>query len=143
MNSKIIIVAFLLVSCLEKDIKPLENNKFANGHFELYKGDQFICFIERNDSIQMEITSKDYEVVSVSKIIWENNSKYYLSNIQFANDNTNDLVINITDTIDNTAYLEVKYTKPWHQFFNITRYRLIKRDSILSQRFYDRLKNIK
>ncbi|MEP0387260.1 hypothetical protein [Dokdonia sp.] len=143
MNYKITLLIFLLVSCVEKDIEPLKNNTFATGHFELYKGDRFLCFIERNDSIQMEMTSKGYTVVSISKIVWKNRNNYTLSNIEFANDNTNDLIVNIRDTTYDTAYLNVRYAKPWYEFYIRKEYRLIKRDSILSQRFYDRLKNLK
>lgn len=143
MNYKIVILILLLASCVEKDKEPLKDNKFATGHFELYKGDRFICFIERNDSIQMEITSQGYTVVSISKIAWKNKSKYILSNIEFANDNPSDLIVNIIDTIYNTAYLNVRHAKPWYEFYRRTEYRLIKRDSILSQRFYDRLKELK
>lgn len=142
MNYKIVILIFLLASCVEKDKEPFKDNKFATGHFELYKGDRFICFIERNDSIQMEISSQGYTVISISKIAWKNKSKYILSNIEFANDNPSDLIVNIIDTTFNTAYLNVRYAKPWYEFYRRSEYRLIKRDSILSQRFYDRLKNL-
>lgn len=130
------LIMLLFISCNNDDSKHNFDN-FKIGEFQLLKNNKVVTIIERSNNLQIESKEQNIEIVSISKVSWNGDGSYFLSPIKSIHENVNSLKVEIHDVDKDTAFISVRYTKPWYETFRVSNFKMVKKRSDLSDRFYN------
>ncbi len=133
MIMKYSLLLFLLVSCGSS-----KNNcsNFKKGFFELYRENQLVNFIERDEEFQIDYTIDSLKSIdAISYINWKDDCNFELFEIKDKREDNNPVIIKINEIKNDTALINARVTISKAPIKNF-KYKYIKINKKLSAKFF-------